>query len=96
MVDHINRKAATVAADTTSARTAYDVEAGACNAVWVHNSGSVALHVKSGDSTVDATTDDNVIPPASSRTLMRDPQDTHLAMRTASSTATAWFHSTSI
>lgn len=91
MTDHVNRNSITVSATATSATNAYGSNG---NAVWVYNSGEVAVHVKSGASTVAATTSDNVIPAGQARTLIRDPNDTHLAIRTASSTATVYFHST--
>lgn len=95
MADHVNKNSITVAATTTSAANAYGVN-GEGNGVWVYNSGSVAVHVKSGASTVAAATTDNVIPAGQARTFQRDPNDTHLAIRTASSTATVYFHGTTI
>lgn len=95
MTDHVNKPSVTVSASTTSAANAYGVN-GAGNGVWIYNSGSVAVHVKSGGSSVEATTADNVIPAGQARTLQRDPNDTHLAIRTASSTATVYFHGTTI
>ena len=91
MTDHVNAKSTTVSATATSAASPY---LGKGNAVWIYNSGTVAIHVASGSSTVTATTADNVIPPGRDRTLIRDGTDTHLAIRTASSTATVYFHST--
>lgn len=95
MVDHVNKNSITVAATETSAANAYGVN-GEGNGVWVYNAGNVAVHVKSGGSTVAATTTDNVIPAGQARTLRRDPNDTHLAIRTASGTATVYFHGTTI
>ena len=93
MVDHVNSPSVTVSATTSSSANAYGKDQNG-SAVWVYNASAVAVHVKSGDSTVAATTSDNVIPAGQARTLKRNPNDTHLAVRTASSTGTVYFHST--
>lgn len=95
MVDHVNTPAVTVSASTASSANAYGASAGG-NGVWIYNSGSHAVHVKSGASGVAATTSDNVIPAGEARTLKKNPSDTHLAIRTASGTVTVYFHGTAL
>jgi len=88
MPSHANQASATISGTTTSARAAYPTEG---NGVRVHNMGSVAVFVVSGDSNVVATSAGQFIPPTSSVELDRNPADTHLAAITASSTATVYF-----
>ncbi len=93
MPAHANQGSATIPGTTTSARAAYPTEG---NAVRVLNVGSVVTFVKSGDSSVVATSSDQPILPNSEVELFRNPSDTHLAAITASSTATVYFSSARI
>lgn len=88
MPSHANQPSATISATTASANAAYPTEG---NGVRVHNMGSVAIFVKSGDSNVVATTSSQFVPPTTTVELDRNPADTHLAAITASSTATVYF-----
>lgn len=93
MPSHANQDSATISGTTTSANAAYPTQG---NAVRVHNMGSVAIFVKSGDSNVVATTSSQFVPPITSVELIRNPADTHLAAITASSTATVYFASSQV
>lgn len=93
MPSHANQGSATISGTTTSARAAYPTEG---NAVRVHNMGAVAIFVKSGDSTVVATSSSQFVPPTTTVELIRNPADTHLAAITASSTATVYFSTSQV
>lgn len=89
MTVHVNEPSASISVTTTSARTAYP--AGNRNAVMVYNTGTVPVFLRSGSSSVAATTSGNFVPAASYRLLEKNPNDTHLAAITASGTATVYF-----
>lgn len=90
MVAHVNSPSATIAGTASSARTAYP--AGCTqNGVYVYNSGTIPIYVKSGDATVVAAAGDGIVPAASARLFQRNVKDTHLAAITTSSTATVYF-----
>ena len=91
---HINSKSASISGSTTTARAAYPAPNNN-NGVRVYNAGSVGVFLKSGGSTVEATTSDNFLGAGETEIFERDPNDTHLAAITASSTATVYFSSTS-
>lgn len=76
-----------VSASTTSARTALS---GFTGYYWVVNIGAVLTYVRFGDSSVVATAADTPIPPNTGLLLGGDPQSTHVAALTASSTAVAY------
>jgi hypothetical protein len=84
-----NATTATISGSTSSARTAYP--AGNNNGVRVYNAGTVPVFIRSGDSTVAATTAGQFVPPASTVIFEKLSTDTHLAAITASSTATVYF-----
>lgn len=92
---HVNQPSASISASTSSARTAYPADSRK-NGVRVYNAGSVAVFVKSGDSSVAATTAGQPVLPGQDREFIRDPKDTHLAAITASSTATVYFSPCSV
>lgn len=89
-MNHVNQASASISATTSSARAAYPANANK-NGVRALNAGTVAAFIKSGDSTVDATTSGQFLAPGEAVTFVRDPKDTHLAAITASSTATVYF-----
>lgn len=86
---NVNSPSASISGSTSSARTAYPTGAG--SRVTVYNSGSVAVFVKSGDVTVTAAATNQFVPAGQMRVFERNPNDTHLAAITASSTATVYF-----
>lgn len=90
MVSHVNAPSASISATTSTARTAYP--AGNSGGVCVYNTGSVPVFVKSGSSTVEATTGGNFVPAGEFRIFERNPNDTHLAAITVSSTSTVYFN----
>lgn len=96
MTVHINSKAATISATTSSARTALTVADQGREGLYIYNSGTVPVLVRSGDSSVAAAAGDNVIPAGGSRLLMKNTTDTHLAAITASGSATVYFHGASV
>lgn len=87
---HANQPSASISASTSNARTAYPANANQ-NGVRVYNAGSVPVFVKSGGSSVAATTSDQFVAPGATVIFARDPNDTYLAAITASSTATVYF-----
>jgi len=90
MVAHVNTKSASISVSTSSARTAYP--AGNRNGVTVYNAGAVPVFVKSGSSSVVATTTDQFVPAGYFRTFEKNPTDTHLAAIAASDTSTVYFN----
>ena len=90
MPSHANQASATISATTSSARTAYPNPSN-FNGVGVYNSGTVVVFVKSGDSSVAATTSDQFVAPGEAVEFKRNSQDTHLAAITGSGTATVYF-----
>lgn len=90
MTISVYQPTATIAATTSSARTAYPSSEGGF--VWVYNSGSIPIYVNSGDGTVVAAAGNQVVPANSARTFYRKPSDTNLAALATSTTATVYFH----
>lgn len=93
MTTPINLKSDSIGATTSTGNKAYPNIGGAPGriAAYLYNAGSVPVFVKSGSSTVQATTTDTFIPPGQTRLLLKDPNDTHIAAITASSTATLYY-----
>ena len=90
MPTEINIPSASISASTSSARAAFPA-GHSKNAVYIHNTGSVPIFVKSGDSTVTATTSDSFVVGGTARLFYCNPLHTHIAAITASSTATVYF-----
>lgn len=89
MVAHINAPSGKISVTTSSARAAYP--AGEAGGVCVYNAGEVPVFVKSGNSSVVATTGGNFIPAGKSRVLAKSPLDSHLSAITESGTAVLYF-----
>lgn len=84
---HINAPETAISATTTSARAAYGVAG--TRFLSIINLSATDFYVKSGNSTIEATTSDTLIPAYSGQwTFEKDLADTHLAFITAAGTAT--------
>lgn len=85
---------ASISASTSSARTAYPaVNDNKC--LWrVYNPTTAVAFVRSGDSSVAATTTDRMIGAGSTIVIIRDPVDTNLAAILSASTGTIYFEPT--
>jgi len=90
MTSHINSSSASISVSTLSARTAYPQNHGQ-GVIRVYNAGSVPVFLRSGNSSVTATTSSQFLGAGETYSFVRNPSDTNLAAITASGTSTVYF-----
>ena len=90
MTGQLNTPSGQISASTTSARAAFTGGA-RTNMVYIYNGLAAHVHVRSGDSTVVATSADAFIPATTGKVFLKDTSHTHIAVLASSGTGTVLF-----